>query len=104
MDWEKREWHTVLRENDIITHELNMQRVSQREKASEEQEAEERRRRMQEVIDMENELAARQRELEAKELELEETEALLEVAIRVNVLSIETRFGGLERRRRLESN
>ena len=38
------------------------------------------------------------RELEAKELELEEKAALLEIAIRVNELSIETRFGGLEQR------
>ena len=58
----------------------------------------ERRRREQEIINTEIELADRQRELEEKELELEEKEALLEIAIRVNELSIETRYGGLERR------
>ena len=98
MDWEIREWYTELRENDITMHELNMKRAIQRKMAQEEQEAEKRRRREQEIIDRENKLAARQRELEAKELELEEKAALLEIAIRVNELSIETRFGGLERR------
>ena len=98
MDWEIREWYTELRENDIIIHELNIKRANLRRKAKEEQDAESSQRREKEIIDRENELAARQRELEAKELELEEKAALLEIAIRVNELSIVTRFGGMERR------
>ena len=98
MEWEVREWYTLLRENDIAMHELNIKRANEIRKALEATEAEERKRREQEIIDREIELADRQRELEEKELELEEKEALLEIAIRVNELSIETRYGGLERR------
>ena len=81
MDWEIREWYTELRENDITMHELNMKRASQRRKVKEEQEAKERDRREQQIIERKNELAARQRELEAKELELEEKAALLQIKI-----------------------
>ena len=97
-EWEIREWYTLLRENDIAMYELNIERGNQKRKAMEEAEAEERRRREQEILERENELADRQRELAARELELEEKAALLEIAIRVNELSIEARFGGLERR------
>ena len=43
-------------------------------------------------------MEAQRKDLEAKELELEEKAALLEIAIRLNDLSIETRLGGLEKR------
>merc|ERR1719233_957219 len=98
MEWEIREWYTLLRENDIAMHELNIERANQKRKAMEVAEAQERQRREQEIIDRENELADRQRELATKELELEEKAALLEIAIRVNELNMERRFGGLERR------
>ena len=87
MDWEIREWYAELRENDV---------KMQSRKAKEEEGAEEKCKREQDIIERENQLAARQRELEAKELELEEKAALLEIAIRGNKLSIETRFGRLE--------
>ena len=98
MEWEIREWYTLLRENDIAMHELNIERSIAKRKAFEAAEAEEQRRREQEIINREKELADRQRELAARELEIAEKEALLEIAIRVNELNLEQRFGGLERR------
>ena len=59
MEWEVREWYTLLRENDIAMHELNIKRANEIRKAFEATEAEERRRREQEIIDREIELADR---------------------------------------------
>lgn len=98
MDWEIKEWHTELRENDIIMHEYNIKRTNEIRKEQEKKEEEERQEREREIEERENELRLKQRELEKKELELQEKAAMLEIAIRVNELSIATRFGGLEKR------
>ena len=98
MDWEIKEWHTELRENDIIMHEYNLKRINEIRKEQEEREEKERKHREREIEERENELRIKQMELEKKELELKEKAALLEIAIRVNELSIATRFGGLEKR------
>ena len=98
MDWEIKEWQTELRENDIIMHEDNLKRINKIRKEQEEKKEEERKQREREIEERENELRIKHMELEKKELEFQEKAALLEIAIRVNELSIATRFGGLEKR------
>ena len=98
MEWEIKEWYTELRENEISMHEYNLMRLNEIRKDHEEREEEERKQREKEIEEREHELTIGQKGLEKKELELKEKAALLEIAIRVNELSIETRFGGLEKR------
>ena len=97
MEWEKREWVSELRQNDITMHELNIQRTNDRKITLETQEALEQQLREHEIEEREHELAIRQRELEEKELDLKEKSVLLDIAIQETELSIEARFAGLEK-------
>ena len=67
---------TNINNNNITMHEYNLERIKAKPKALEEPKIKNWKRKM----------------------ELEEKAALMEIAIRVNELSIETRFGGSEKR------
>jgi hypothetical protein len=87
MEWEIKEWHTDLRENEILLHEQNLNRVIKIRREQEEKDEVARKQREKQIEERENELKIKKEELEKKDLEIEEKVAMLEIAIRVNELN-----------------
>ena len=97
-DWEVEEWYAILKENDTEMYRLNILRMKAKQKEIEEEMKEENRQHDQMIREREAALEERRKELKVKENELKEKEAALEIAIRVNEVNLETRFGNLMKR------
>ena len=90
-DWQIREWNAELRENNICLNELNLKQKT--EKLKKEFQLIEAERVIKEaaIQEKEKEVIVRKHYLERKEIEIEEKNHLLEIAIRVNKISLESR-------------
>ena len=97
-DWQIREWNAELRENYICMNELNLKQKTEKLKKEFELIEAERVRKEAAIQEKEKEVIIRKRSLERKEIEIEEKNKLLEIAIRVNEISLESQVGDLEQK------
>ena len=71
MDWEINEWHTELKEKEILMHEHNLNRVIQIKNDQEEKDEKARKQREKKIEQREKEQKIKKKEFEKKELALE---------------------------------
>jgi hypothetical protein len=97
-DWQIREWNAELRENKICLNELNLRQKTEKQKKVFELIEAEQVRKEAAIQEKENEAIVRKHSLERKESEIEEKNKLLEIAIRVNEISLESQVEDLEQK------